>query len=222
MFNKLKSLLGSQEPPATTASLAEERLAAMVEELGEPEHVDRDTDADNKIDVYAFGRNFVEDCDDDAEDDEGYVLVTSGMSDRLMTAPERAETEETLAAELIWYVRDLNPEYIHMLRWLGKLPTIDATWFGSGHRVPMPEPPLSFCGFRTFLLLQPIIRTDRDLFDGLMQQDQPIGTLAVHIISDAEYALINSDEEGLNAFYDLLDENDYPLVLDPDRASYVG
>jgi Suppressor of fused protein (SUFU) len=220
MFNKLKNLFGSQEP-AAPASLAEARLGAMVDALEEPDHVDRDTDADHKIDIYAFGRNFVEECDDDAEDDEGYVLITSGMSDRLMTAPDGAEMEETLATELVWYVRDLNPEYVHMLRWLAKLPAIDATWFGSGHRVPMPTPPLSFCGFRTFLLLEPIIATDRDLFDGLTQQDQPLGTLAVHLVSDAEYALIKRDEEGLNAFLDLLDENGYPLVFDPDRQSYV-
>jgi hypothetical protein len=220
MFNKLKNLLGSKES-AAPPSLSEARLGAMVDALDEPDHVDRDTDADHKIDVYAFGRNFVEECDDDAEDDEGYVLITSGMSDRLMTAPAGTEVDETLATELIWYVRDLNPAYFHMLRWLAKLPTIDATWFGAGHRVPMPEPPLSFCGFRTFLLLQPIIATDRDLFDGLMQQDQPIETLVVHLIADAEYALIKSDEEGLNTFLDLLDENDYPLLFDPNRVSFV-
>jgi Suppressor of fused protein (SUFU) len=220
MFNKLKNLLAS-EPSSAPATLAEARLSTMVDELGEPDHVDHDSDADQKIDIYAFGRNFVEDCDDDADDDEGYVLITSGMSDRLMTAPAGAEMEETLATELIWYVRDLNAEYFHMLRWLAKLPTIDATWFGSGHRVPMPTPPLSFCTFRTFLLLQPIVSTDRDLYAGLMQQDQPIGTLVVHLVSDAEYALIKSDDEGLNAFFDLLDDNNYPLVFDPNRLSYA-
>ena len=58
------------------------RERALGEVLGEPAFAYRDDDQNHRIDVHAFGRNFVE--DDDVPDDDGYVLVTSGMSDRPM------------------------------------------------------------------------------------------------------------------------------------------
>lgn len=220
MFGKLKDLFASaatQDDPG----LRDARLRAMQQELGEPDHVDRDTDVSHRIDIYAFGRNFIEECEDDAEDDEGYVLITAGMSDRLMTAPTGFDSDQSLATELVWYVRDLNVEYFSTLRWLAKLPFTDRTWFGFGHTVPMPTPPLSFCQFSTFLLLPPIIRTDRELFEGIEQQGHGLSTLAVHLVSNAEYELVKS-EEGLDKFLDMLDENDYPRIFDPERRSYVA
>ena len=44
--------------------------------------------------------------------------------------------------------------------------------------------------------------------------------LAVHLVSDAEYDLVRSDE-GLDVFLDLLDVHRYPLVFDPARPSYL-
>lgn len=220
MFSKLKSMLTSQENFPSPNSLAEKRLEAMVEALGEPEHIDRDTDTHKQIDIYAFGRNFVEECDSDAEDDEGFVLVTSGMSDQLMSLPEHFDNEDALAIELIWYVRELNSEYFANLRWLAKLPFVDNTWFGMGHTVPMPKPPLSFCPFSTFLLLPPIIHADRYLFEDIEQQGQSVGTLVVHMVSPQEYDLVKKDE-GLDQFLDLLDGNDYPTIFTPSRKSIV-
>lgn len=193
--------------------------AALVAELGDPDHIDSDSDRLNPIDIYAFGRNFIEECEEDAGDDEGYVLVTCGMSDTLMNVPESAE-DESKAVELIWYVRNLDPNYFSNLRWLARLPSIDGTWLGLGHTVPMPQPPLSFCDFQCFLLLPPISRTDRHVFQGLESHRDPIGTLAVHLISPAEYQLVKTNE-GLDQFLDLLDENDYPRIFDPNRTSYV-
>ncbi|MGO8506667.1 hypothetical protein AB9F35_35710, partial [Rhizobium leguminosarum] len=40
-------------------------------------------------------------------------------------------------------------------------PKMVATWFGFGHRVPMPTPTVEGCDFRTFLFLTPIIETDQ-------------------------------------------------------------
>ncbi|HEX8613584.1 MAG TPA: suppressor of fused domain protein [Telluria sp.] len=219
MAEKSDILFGVAE--ANDATLAAMRLRAMASELGEPDHMDLDADSAMRVNIYAFGRNFVEECDVDAEDQEGYVLVTSGMSDRLMTAPADTETDDTLATELVWNVPDLNPAYFTTLRWLAKLPEIDRTWFGQGHTVPMPMPPLEGCPFKTFLFLPPIIRTDRELFEHIDHNGHAIGTLCVHLISDSEYALVRNSEEGLGEFLDLLDDNDHPHVFNPARRPYV-
>lgn len=222
MFKALKNLFGSGQANASSApSLDQQRLDAMLEALGEPALVDRDSDTDRRVDVYAFGRNFIEECDFDAADDEGCVLVTSGMSDALMTPPDGAEVDETLAIELVWYVRDLNPEYISLLRWLAKLPTTDHTWLGHGHTVPMPTPPLTFSPMRNVLLLPPIVRTDRELLRDVEVNGHRVGTLGVHLLHDAEYQMVKTTD-GLNAFLDLLDEKDHPLVFAPERSSLLG
>jgi len=219
MFSNLKNLFASEKatPPD---SLEQARIEKMVETLGEPDHIDKDTDTSMRVDIYAFGRNFIEECETDADDDEGYVLVTSGMSDHLMSAPEGFDGEESLAVELIWYVRDLNPEYFKNLRWLAKLPFMDKTWFGLGHTVPMPKPPLSFSPLQTFLFLPPIISRDRFMFDDLESQGQSVETLVVHLISAPEYHLIKT-EDGLSQFLNLLDEKGYPPVFDPARKTIV-
>jgi len=221
MFAKLKkALMGGAADAAPT--LAQLRLQAMLDELeDEPEQTFLDSaDAEHRVDIHAFGRNFIEDSE--SADDEGYVLVTNGMSDRLMPAPPGGVPEDmTRAAELIWYVRDLNPEYISNLRWLAKLPAFDRFFLASGHRVPMPEPPLSFCGFQTFFFLTPIYRPDARMLSGVTVDDgQAIATLTVNLISEAEYALVKR-EGGFGELLDLFDANDHPMVFDPQRTSYV-
>ena len=219
MFEKFKNLFGvASADGETPASL---RLRAMADELGEPDHIDLDADAAFRISIYAFGRNFIEECDSDAEDREGFVLVTSGMSERLMAVPQGAAVDETMAIELVWYVPNLDPVYFSTLRWLAKLPDIDQTWFGHGHTIPMPAAPIPGCPFQTFLLLPPVIRTDRELFEHIDQNGHDIATLCVHLISPGEYALVKNNEEGLGEFLNLLDDNDYPHVFDPARNTYV-
>jgi hypothetical protein len=218
MINRLFSKLRAPAPPLSGLMAARDQ--AMREALGEPEFVDRDADQNHRVDIYAFGRNFIAGCDEEADDDEGLVLVTSGMSDRPMRIPAEAAGQASPAAELIWYVRELDHEFIGNLRWLAKLANFDRTWFGSGHRVAMPAPPLSFCGFKTFLLLTPIIGTDRELLAAVRADGHPIETLCVHLISEPEYDLIKRTG-GLRSFFDLLDDGDYPIVFDPRRPSLL-
>lgn len=230
MFDKLKKILAGTVPAAAEPTRAQLRLQAMLDELeDEPEQTFLDSaDAEHRVDIHAFGRNFVEDCgadeaSDDADaDDEGYVLVTNGMSDRLMPAPAGGVPEgASRAVELVWYVRDLNPEYIANLRWLAKLPAFDGFFLGSGHRVPMPEPPLSFCAFRTFFFLSPIYRPDERMLSGVtVDEGEAVATLTVNLISEAEYALVKR-EDGFGELLDLFDANDHPMVFDPQRSSYV-
>ncbi len=199
------------------ASLRAQRLAAYVDELGEPDHLFEDDEA-ARIDVHAFGRDFVPHCE--AGSDDGYVLLTNGMSDRRMTLPASGLGEdEKPRAELMWYVRAPTPERVAWLRWLARLPFIDATWFGFGHRVPMPEPPLRDCGFKTFLFLTPIIRPDQRIAESLSIDGDAVEILTVNLIADLEYDFIK--REGLGPFLDLLDERDYPPIFDPQRKSYI-
>ncbi|MCR6480630.1 suppressor of fused domain protein [Variovorax sp. ZS18.2.2] len=221
MFNRLKKAFGGGTA-GTTPTRAQLRLQAMLDALAsEPEQTFLDSaDAEHRVDIHAFGRNFVEGSQ--SANDEGYVLVTNGMSDRLMPMPSGGLPEDaSRAVELIWYVRDLNPEYISNLRWLAKLPAFDRFFLGFGHRVPMPEPPLSFCGFQTFFFLSPIYGPDARMLSGVtVDEGEAIATLTVNLISEAEYALVKR-EGGFGELLDLFDANDHPMVFDPQRSSYV-
>jgi Suppressor of fused protein (SUFU) len=226
MFSKFKNLFTStadvaktDEVTATVTNAKVLRLAAMIEALGEPDHALLDDDRDFPVDVYAFGRDFG-DPDDDDDHDEGYLLVTNGMSDKLMHRRADSEASESLAVELIWYVREVTADYVHYLRWLAKLPQIDETWFGTGHTVPMPEAPLEGCAFKTFFFMSPISDTDKYLLSEFQNGDHDVETLTVNLISDAEYALVKTND-GLNQFLDLLDEKNYPMIHDPKRVSFV-
>lgn len=192
------------------------RLSTYIEELGEPEHTFPD-DSGDRIDIHAFGRDF-EPCED--RSDEGYVLLTNGMSDRRMMLPASGlDGDEKSRAELMWYVRAPTPEIVGDLRWLARLPSIDSTWFGFGHRVPMPTPPLQECAFKTFLFLTPVIGPDKRIAEALSTDGEPVEILTVNLISDAEYRLIK--QEGLGSFLDLLDDKNYPPIFNPARPSYV-
>ena len=200
--------------PSFNRGSHERRLAIYQRELDEPEHTFRDP-GDRRIDVHAFGRDFVPDCEEGS--DEGYVLLTNGMSERRMAVPDQAEAK--VRTELMWYVREATPEISTTLRWLASVPFIDNTWFGFGHRVPMPAPPVPGPDFKTFLFLTPVITPDQRIAEALSIAGDPVEILTVNLISDREYELIKSD--GLDAFLDLLDENDYPAIFDPTRKSYV-
>lgn len=170
------------------------------------------------IEAFAFDFSSEEDVED-----PGYVLVTNGMSDRRMHLD--AEAEEAAAegevkprAELLWYVRELDPRYIANLRWLASFPFLDTTWLGFGHTIPMPEP-IFGSALTTYLLLTPILHRHQELGDALEIDGDAVDLLTVHLLTPAEYAL--KKDEGTDAILDLFDECDYPLVLDESRPSLV-
>lgn len=136
------------------------RRNVYIEELDEPAIVFSKEDG---VEILAFGRDFspIE------PEDEGYVLLTSGMSDRAMTLPSDVGEAVRRRAELMWYVSEPSDEIIGNLSWLAKYPFIDDTWLGFGHRIPMPTPPLSTCSFKTFLFLTPVIEPDQAIADNL-------------------------------------------------------
>jgi len=213
MFSRLAKLVSGSSTPPTAADLYRQRLTIYESELGEPEHSFTDT-AERRIDIHAFGRDFVPVCEEGS--DEGYVLLTNGMSQQRMLG---VHGDAKPRAELMWYVREPTPEICASLRWLANLPFIDTTWFGFGHRVPMPVPPIAGTDFRTFLFLTPVIGPDKQIAEALEIAGDPVEVLTVNLISQQELALIKS--EGLDPFLDLLDENNYPQIFDPARRSYV-
>ena len=83
MLSLFKKPLFNQGKPAD-ADFHARRLAIYEEELGEREHTFLDRGG-HRIDVHAFGRDFVPDCEEGS--DEGYVLLTNGMSERRMAVP---------------------------------------------------------------------------------------------------------------------------------------
>ncbi|HEY1034384.1 MAG TPA: hypothetical protein VGE09_05320, partial [Pseudoxanthomonas sp.] len=95
MLQRLRTLMGAAPDPVP--ALAAARAAALQAAFGEPERIDRDSDRRHRVDVHVYARNFVEACVDG--DDEGYVLVTSGMSDRLMPMPDGYDGDESAARE---------------------------------------------------------------------------------------------------------------------------
>lgn len=213
-FDRFRRLL--EGAPASSDSNYAYRRSVYEEELGEPDQVFADPDAasPDAIEILAYARDFSPYED---EEDEGYILLTNGMSERRMTMPQDAG-EAPPRAEIMWYVREPAEEFVANLRWLARYPFVDNTWFGIGHRIPMPEPPVSGTDFKTFLLLTPIIEPDQRIADALQIGGDPVEILTVNLISDAEYDAIKS--EGLDPFLDLLDDEDYPPIFDPERESY--
>ncbi|MBR0817250.1 suppressor of fused domain protein [Bradyrhizobium liaoningense] len=213
MLSRLTKLVSGSGRPSHAADFYQQRLAIYESELDEPEYSFRDS-AERRIDIHAFGRDFVPVCQEGS--DEGYVLLTNGMSEQRMPGvPGDAKPR----AELMWYVREPTPDVCDNLRWLSNLPFIDTTWFGFGHRVALPWPPVAGTDFQTFLFLTPIIGPDKQIAEALEIAGDPVEILTVNLISHQELGLIKS--RGLDPFLDLLDENDYPPIFDPARKSYV-
>ncbi|MFK4488046.1 suppressor of fused domain protein [Bradyrhizobium sp. USDA 336] len=213
MLSRLAKFVSGSNLPSPGSDLYRQRLAIYESELGEPERTFTDY-AERRIDIHAFGRDFVPVCQEDS--DEGYVLLTNGMSEqRMHGVPGDAKPR----AELMWYVREPTQDVCANLRWLANLPFIDTTWFGFGHRVALPWPPVAGTDFQTFLLLTPIIGPDKEIAEALEIAGDPVEILTVNLISHQELGLIKS--RGLDPFLDLLDENDYPPIFDPARKSYV-
>lgn len=174
-----------------------------------------------KIDIIGYERDFSMEED---EEDNGWVLFTSGMSDARMEIDAEAEPAANAGdiarrAELVWYVREPDPDKLHKLRWLARFPFIDSTWLGMGHTIPMPSPLFDDSELQVYFFLQPIIRHEKEIAKRLIVDGDRVELLVVHVLTPAEYELKKA--EGVNAILDLFDEHDYPLILDEQRDSMV-
>ena len=202
------------------------RMKVYEAHLGEIDQLFKETGHDPaapSIDILAFERDF---STEDDEEDLGWVLITSGMSDRRMTLDAEAEREAKndpslrRRAELIWYVREPKAEYLSHLRWLAKFPFIDSTWLGFGHTIPLSEPIFRGSKLTTSLFLTPIIAPEQAIAEELTIHGDPVELLVVHLLTNEEHRL--KQESGVDAILDLFDDHEYPLVLNERRASMVN
>ena len=157
-----------------------------------------------------------------------YTLVTSGMSERPMAAPDGdAYAELVMVLPPTWPGPD-SPQFdtrearwpYELLQDLARLPHEFGTRLWSGHTVPNGDPPepyasnTSLCGA---LLAPPLIHPDG--FDQLAVGEREIRFFAVIPLHRDEMQL--KLDRGLDALYDLLDAAEITEILNADRPSVI-
>jgi hypothetical protein len=154
--------------------------------------------------------------------------ITDGMSDRPMSAPDPARRRR----ELVFYAAP-GFDYSHGLRAVADLPFENDTFIDFGHTirvlghffVPDGEQALiaedaAPVSLPHVVLLDPLIRPHRALFEGLAIGGEPIELLWVVPISHAEWSLRR--ERGLDALLDTFERNAHPWIFPlGGRPSYV-
>lgn len=161
-----------------------------------------------------------------------YTLVTSGMSDRPMNAPEGAE--ELRFAELViglpsdWPMEeeDLKQEEhywpVRLMKFLARFPHEYETWLWSMHTIPNGDPPQPYakntelCG----AMLLPPITTAEDFWELPIGDEKRIHFFGVVPLHQDEMDL--KLREGAEALFDGFDEHNVSELLDPARPSTVA
>lgn len=157
------------------------------------------------------------------------TLVTSGMSERPMAAPDGDRYAElTMVLPPSWplpgspgFERPQAYWPFGLLQDLARLPHEFDTFLWAGHTVPNDDPPRPYargtrlCG----ALLAPQL-VGPDGFDTLRYGDREIHILGVMPLHADEMRL--KLDHGLDALHDRLDEAGVTEILDPGRPSVVG
>lgn len=158
-----------------------------------------------------------------------YTLVTSGMSDRPMNAPEGAEhlryAELVLGLPADWpmeqddWKNDENYLPVRLLKFLARFPHEYDTWLWSLHTVPNGDPPQPYAGNTTLCgaMLLPPITTDEEFWELAADDEKRIhffGVVPLHA-DEMELKL----KEGADSLFDGFDEHGVSEVLDPGRPS---
>lgn len=158
-----------------------------------------------------------------------HTVVTTGMSDRPMDAPEGGAkyAEVMLCLPPSWelseeaFKDERNYWPIRMLKYLARFPHEYDTWLDWGHTIPNGDPPAPFnehVGF-TGLLLAPPITFPPEFMTANIRPDKQVRFLAVIPLYTEEMQLKLKD--GADALYDLFDERGVSELLDPKRANVV-
>jgi hypothetical protein len=159
------------------------------------------------------------------------TLVTSGMSDRPMNAPD--ELDGVDYAELVMFLppmwkldeEDLEDERnywpVRQLKRLARLPHRYDTWLWESHSVPNGDPPEPFapdtelCGV---VLIPPILAPEG--FETLeLGPDKTVHFFAVMPLYAEEMQV--KLENGVDALYGMVDEFGHGPVVDPTRPNLV-
>lgn len=165
------------------------------------------------------------------EDRNYYTLVTSGMSDRAMSAPEGYEefcySEVLIALPPDWPMteEDLKEEQhywpIRLLKRMARFPHEYETWLWSSHTVPNGDPAKPYadgtelCG----VVLLPPIRVQPDFCELTIDNDKTIYFHALIPLHHDEMELKLA--KGVDALFDGFDRAEVSEILDPTRPSSV-
>ncbi len=166
-------------------------------------------------------------CVEPTEEKPWYTLVTSGMSDRPMHAPEGLE--ELAYAELVvclpadWDLSDEGFEDeqnywpVRSLKYLARFPHEFETWLFEGHTIPNGDPaePLSDgLGFIGWLLFWPIM-VDTEFLTLEVSPEKTIHFLAIYPLFQAEMDL--KLEKGTDGLIERFQKHEVCEVIDINR-----
>lgn len=153
------------------------------------------------------------------DDRDFTTLVTGGMSDNPMPVPPGPCSPR---AELLLYVIETTEVYVNLLRFLAQLPYKQNIWYSYGSTMTNGQPPRPiFDGsvLDCYVFMPSIIDTDCDIGKSVVIEGAPLQLLWVVPITSAERQLIM--DQGMDAFYGLLNKHNHPLVVDQARKCYV-
>ncbi len=161
-----------------------------------------------------------------------YTLVTSGMSDRAMTAPEGAEelqfSELYICLPPDWkmgeeeFQDERNYWPIRMLKFLSRFPHEYKTWLWMGHTVPNGNPPEPFTensGLSCAMLVSPVMLPP-DFYELKIDEEKTIHFHGVIPLHEDEMNLKLA--KGTEALYDGFEKHNVYELLDPSRPSSLG
>lgn len=163
------------------------------------------------------------------QDHPFHKLVTSGMSDRPMTAPPGAEDQRF--AELVvvlppeWDVsmdafkREENYWPIRLMKILARLPHEYDTWLWWGHTVPNGEPPAPYAPNNTFTgaIITPALTLPQEFFELKISMDKTICFFAVIPLYTEEMEL--KLRKGADALFDRFDNAEVNEIIDMRRKN---
>lgn len=161
-----------------------------------------------------------------------YTLVTSGMSDLAMQAPEGHEDKRF--AELMiclppdwpmsqeaWKQREDAYWPIYMLKYLARFPHEYQTWLWASHTVPNGNPPAPFAANTELCcaMLLPPVTVSEDFYALPIDDEKTIYFLAIIPLTRDEMEL--KLKRGSEALFDGFEQNRITEILDPARKSVI-
>ena len=167
------------------------------------------------------------------ENENFYVIFTTGMSDLPMTMPaEMPESHYLHLAELFMYLPaswdfeaaagpDATAEGfwpVELLKFLARMPHEYATWLGYGHTIPN-GPNYNNLIPNSEMAAAVLVDVGRDISELTTENGETINIYMVAPISQAECEF--KLEKGMDALLQLFQENDVPFITDIYRGSVV-
>lgn len=147
------------------------------------------------------------------------VWVTVGMSDRPMQNPDG----DNVRRELIFYAEP-GGDYVAAMQFLARLPVAENAYIDQSHTIKGAG--ILFAGgdvdaeLPHVVLLSPLLRHHAALGESLEIDGDSVEFLWPVPISAAEHAMVQ-EEDGFDAFMDVLADNEHPWIFAPGRKSYV-